>query len=191
MANKQTTITITHGNEAYGTIKGKFLKGSSLPREEAVRISTFFDAVTLGNRACKFAVSTNTGDAVAASGTFTFSAHSAASDTVVINGTTFTAESSGASGNQWNIGTTATQCATNLAAAINGSATAIVSGAVIATSSAGVVTVTALVTGQAGNMFTIAKGTDSGSVCTVSGAKLTGGAAATTVDGPNTYHAGV
>lgn len=111
-----------------------------------------------------------------ATGTFTFSAAATANDTVLINGVTFTAVASGATGNQWNVGASATATATNLAAAINASVTALVSGYVTATSALGVVTVKSVFYGTAGNMVTIAKGVDAGSVITVSGARLTGGA---------------
>lgn len=129
-------------------------------------------------------------DAVAAHGTFTFSAAASASDTVLINGVTFTGEASGATGNQFNVGVSATQTATNLAAAINGSATALVSGTVKATPALGVVTITAKTTGPSGNAITIAKGVDAGSVNTVSGARLTGGTADTGSQATATYHYG-
>lgn len=117
------------------------------------------------------------GNETFATGTFTFTGAASASDTVLINGVTFTAEASGATGNQWNIGLTATATAANLAAAINGSVTALVAGYVTATSALGVVTVSSAIPSISGNMATIAKGTDSGSVNTASGARLTGGAA--------------
>lgn len=117
------------------------------------------------------------GGSVQASGTFTFSAVASADDTVIINGVTFTAKASGATGNQFNIGADATASAANLAAAINASVTALVSGYVTASSALGVCTVTAVPYGIAGNTITIAEGVDAGSVITVSGARLTGGAA--------------
>lgn len=187
----QTNITITHGSETIGTIEGKLLKAASKPREEATHIRNFFDAAAIGQRSCKTTVQVTSGDQATASGTFTFSAHASASDTVLINGVTFTGETSGATGNQFNVGTTATLTASALAAAINASATALVSGTVVATSALGVVTITAAVSGLIGNAITIAKGTDSGSVNTVSGARLTGGANPTTLSAQNTYHTGL
>lgn len=115
--------------------------------------------------------------ATPASGTIVFSGAGAANDTVLINGVTFTAVASGATGNQWNVGASATASAANLAAAINASASALVSGHVSAVAAAGTVTITSKVRGVYGNAVTIAKGTDAGSVMTVSGARLTGGAA--------------
>lgn len=116
------------------------------------------------------------GNAVQASGTVTFSAAATANDQFIINGTTFTCVNSGATGNQWNKGTTATETAANLVIGVNASATALVTGQVVASSALGVVTITSLNYGVFGNSVTIAKGTDFGSVMTVSGARLTGGA---------------
>lgn len=111
-----------------------------------------------------------------ASGTIAFSGVSTANDTVLINGVTFTAVASGATGNQWNVGANATASAANLAAAINASATALVSSQVSASAASGTLTITSLNYGVYGNQCTIAKGVDAGSVMTVSGARLTGGA---------------
>jgi phage tail sheath gpL-like len=113
---------------------------------------------------------------VQASGTITFSAAATANDTLIINGVTFTAKASGAGANEFNVGLTATASATNLAASINASVTALVSGYVTASSALGVVTVTSAFYGTSGNQATIAEGVDSGSVITVSGARLTAGA---------------
>lgn len=191
MANKQTIITVTHGNEAYQTAKDLLLKPSSKPRQAMVWFSRFFDAVSLGNRSAKVAAYVTTGDQTTATGTFTFSGISTANDTILVNGVTFTAVASGATNNQFNVGTTATTQAANLVSAINASTTALVSGTVTASNLAGVVTVTAKVSGQVGNAITIAKGTDAGTVCTVSGARLTGGADPTTVSTTSTFRAGV
>ena len=187
----QTQITITHGNEQIGTIEYKLLKGASLPKEQAIALENFVQAAAAGTRQCSLTAQVTSGDQAAASGTFTFSGAASASDTVLINGVAFTAETSGATGNQWNIGSTATQTATNLAAAINGSATALVNNNVTATSALGVVTIHATSTDARGNTNTIAKGTDSGSVNTVSGARLTGGTNPTTSSAKNTYHYGL
>lgn len=116
------------------------------------------------------------GNAVPASGTVIFSAAATANDQFIVNGTTFTAVASGATGNQFNVGVSATASATNLKTAINASATALVSSQVLASSSVGTVTITSLDYGVFGNQCTIAKGTDAGSVMTVSGARLTAGA---------------
>lgn len=116
------------------------------------------------------------GSATAASGTVTFTGVGAALDTILINGVTFTARASGATGNEWNVGGSVTASATNLKNAINGSATALVNQHVVATSALGVVTITALNKGAGGNAITLAEGTDSTTAMAESGARLTGGA---------------
>lgn len=110
---------------------------------------------------------------VQASGTLTC-VSVVATDTATINGVAFTAVASGATGNQFNVGVDDTATALNLKNAINASATALVSGYVTATSALGVVTVTSAFYGLAGNMTTLAS---AGGTITVSGARLTGGAA--------------
>ncbi len=112
---------------------------------------------------------------VAASGTVIFSNAAQANDQVIINGVTLTAVASGATNNQWNIGTGASGSANGLVAAINASTTALINTQVTAAASSGTVTITADAYSYAGNSVTIAKGTDAGSVMTVSGARLTGG----------------
>lgn len=114
---------------------------------------------------------------VRASGTFTLSGNLTANDTIIINGVTFTAVASGATGNQFNIGGSAALTIVAAAAAINASATALVSGYITATAtSATVLTITSAFYGLAGNQCTIAEGVDGGTVITASGARLTAGA---------------
>jgi len=120
-------------------------------------------------------------NATQASGTVIFSDHASANDTFLVNGVTFTCVNSGATGNQWNKGANALASAQNLAAAINASATALVSSQVSAAAvdngdGTATVTITSLNYGVFGNQCTIAKGVDAGTVMTVSGARLTGGA---------------
>ena len=108
-------------------------------------------------------------DSVAASGTVTLSSH-AATNTVTINGVVFTAVASGATANQYNVGTDAVTAA-NLAASINASVTAKVQGYVVASAVSNVVTITAVRPGLSANMFTLAISAGG----SVSGAFLTGG----------------
>lgn len=112
------------------------------------------------------------GQATPASGTFTFSSI-ANTNTLSINGVTFTCVTSGATGNQFNVGASDTEAAANAAAAINASATALIAGYVTATSALGVVTITSVQRSITGNQTTITGGTH----VTASGARLTGGAA--------------
>jgi phage tail sheath gpL-like len=141
------------------------------------RIIRLLESVLSGNDLSPIVTSAVDDNATAASGTVTLSGAGAANDTILINGVTFTAQASGATGNQWNVGANATASAAAIAAAINGSASALVNQHVTATSALGVVTITAVNKGVFGNAVTIAEGVDGGSVMTVSGARLTGGAA--------------
>lgn len=183
MAQK-TIITITHGKEAAQSVKDLLCLSSGKPKMEAIKVARFFEAAAGGLRSCKFDVFAN---GVAATGTITFSGTGAANDTILVNGVTFTAKTSGATGNQWNVGASATASAANLAAAINASATALVSDHVTASAASGVVTITSKFNSVAGNAVTIAEGVDAGSVMAVSGARLTGGTNGTAV----TYRLGV
>lgn len=110
-------------------------------------------------------------DADKASGTLTFDTV-IATDVVTINGVDFTCQSSGATGNQFNVGANDTETAANAAAAINASATALVSDTVVASSNGAVLTITAKYPGEHGNAITIAS---VDSTITASGARLTGG----------------
>lgn len=107
-----------------------------------------------------------------ATGTLTFGSAGNATDTIVINGHTITQVASGATGPQINIGADATATALNLKNYLNQASVQALTG-VSATSAAGVVTLTALVGGTAGNSITT---TETGSTVTASGATLTGGA---------------
>lgn len=177
MAN-QSVILITH-DETAGKMQELIQTTDAKNKPLAnARLAKYVSAIGAGIRKATVEVDVAS---VKASGTFTFSGVTTANDTVLINGVTFTAVASGATGNQWNNGATASDSATNLAAAINASVTALVSGYVTASSVAGVVTVTAARPGILGNCITIAKGVDAGTVDTVSGARLTGGTAGTVV----------
>lgn len=112
---------------------------------------------------------------VAATGTVTLSSM-VATDTVTINGTVFTCVASGATGNQFNVGGTDTITATNLAAAINASATTTVKGCVTALSAAAIVTVTCTIPGNIGNTQTLAISAHG----SVSAARCAGGTEGTT-----------
>lgn len=112
------------------------------------------------------------GNEVAASGTFTLTSV-IATDACSVNSVTFTCVANGATANQFNVGLDDTATAVNLAAAINASVTALVTGVVRATASTNVVTITSAFYGLAGNQTAIAT---ADSTIVVSGARLTGGA---------------
>jgi hypothetical protein len=93
--------------------------------------------------------------AVQASGTITQTSTGAANgQTLTICGVTFTARTSGATGNEWNRNNTVATSATNLAAAINASTD--LDGIVTAEALEGVVTLTCVVPGLIGNGLVMA-----------------------------------
>lgn len=89
----------------------------------------------------------------------------------MINGVTFTAIASGATGNQFNVGVDDPTTAANAAAVINASASALIGGYVKATAALGVITVTAVSYGLSGNQATLVGSTN----IVASAARLTGG----------------
>lgn len=122
---------------------------------------------------------------VSATGTYTFTTNPTNGQTIILNGTTQTFVTSGATGNQTNIKGTAALTVAQLAVDLNAESTAGVSGILRGTYSSGaagslVLTVTgapfqanvAFFAPTAGNFYTLAAGTYGG---TVSGATLTGG----------------
>lgn len=112
------------------------------------------------------------GNAVRASATLTC-VSVIATNTVVINGVSFAAVNSGATGNQFVRSGTDSVTATNLAAAINASASALVSGYVTAVAASNVVTVYSVFYGIGGNQVTLTTG---GGTIAASTARLIGGA---------------
>jgi phage tail sheath gpL-like len=175
----QTKITITHDREATGDLQSQYITQVMSKEMQISQLQSLINAVGAGARNAQIALVIDDGNPVSASGTITLSGVGAANDTILINGVTFTAQASGATGNQWNVGASATLSAANIAAAINASASALVNQHVTASAASGVVTIRAAIAGLAGNAVTIAKGVDAGTVMTVSGARLTGGVAAT------------
>lgn len=179
----QTVITITH-DESTGTMQSR-LQGSD-KYEVAHRMANYIAGLMGGAYTCSMDLQVAEGNAAAATGTITFSGVGAANDTILINGVTFTAVASGATGNQYNIGGTATLTAASLASAINASASALVNQHVTAAAVTGVITLTAAKKGAAGNAVTLAEGVDANNHMAESGARLTGGTNATA----NTYSFG-
>jgi len=114
-----------------------------------------------------FSINSPTG--VKATGTLTLSGTGTAADTVTINGHLITMVASGAAGQQINVGASATATAQNLKTYINAHPAT----GVVATGSAAVLTLTALVGGVAGNAITT---TEVGTATAFGAATLTGGA---------------
>jgi hypothetical protein len=107
------------------------------------------------------ALSGGTNGPIAASNILTIaSGNMSAADTITIGSQVFTAETSGATGAQFNIGASALITAQNLAALINSYSTTVNLFSAVASlgaASAGVVTITCLYPGTVGNIITVTK----------------------------------
>ena len=161
------------GKTAGSDLTNKLIVLNNVSIANAFRnIGAWFESIGIGARSFNGAIFAGSGG-VRAFGTITISS-TGNGDTVVINGVTLTAETSGATGNnQFNIGGSDTQAAINLAALINSAtAPAKILGVVQATVSGKVVTITAVEPGAIGNIFTLV-GTGGN---TASGAVFTTGA---------------
>ena len=178
-----TTIIKITTNDANATMSDRLSADASRPRQFVNQLINYLGGCAAGSYAMSMDVQVNGGTLAPATGTFTGTSV-VATNTVTINGVTFTAVASGATGNQFNIGGTDTITMANLAAAVNGSVSALISGYVTATSASNVATVTAAHNGVLGNLVTIASG--QGTIV-ASGATLTGGTEATA----NVYHFGL
>lgn len=138
--------------------------------QAAVNLGNYIHSLPAGVRSANVKVLLG---AVAASGTLTGTSV-IATDVVIINGTSYTCVSSGATGNQFNVGASDTITMANLAATINASSDA--SGLYSATSAVNVVTVSAVVPGKIGNAITLVS---SDATIVASAGRLAGGAEGT------------
>jgi phage tail sheath gpL-like len=175
-------IQIIDESPSAASLSQKLNPGSRMPVANAV--ANHMMALASGSHAGSLQITVQNGDSAIAKATLTLSGV-VASDTCSVNGVSFAAVASGATGNQFNVGVSDTATAVNLAAAINASASAPVKGAVVASSSSTVVTVSAASAGLAGNGYAIAGGTG----ITASGSYLTGGANDSSV--ASLYHFGL
>jgi phage tail sheath gpL-like len=162
----QTMITMTHGSESQYDLEREILAEMPNRFQAGQKLMQYVRTLMSGAKRCKVQIGVNPG---VAAGTVTLASH-VATNTVTINGVVFTCVASGATGNQYNVGTD-TVTAANLAAAINASVTAKIAGYVTAVANGAVVTVTAVMPGLAANMFTLAISANG----SVSGATLSGG----------------
>lgn len=158
MAASKFVLVVTTTNDALTTFSeaGPNGSGSSLTTgagawETVHKIGAFLQSEAIGRGINIVYFDT----AVSASTTGTFTGSPSNADTITINGVVFTAVTSGATGNQFNIGSSVTANATNLAAAINASTTARIVNTVGATSALGVVTFFSIVPGSSGITTTI------------------------------------
>ncbi len=165
----KSILILTHG-ETSGTFRGYMNFSSTDPKGSLQNLINYLNGVKGGQRQ-PISIESRMGE-TAATATITSTGAATADETLVVNGVTFTAKASGATGNQFNLsGTVATQ-ATNIANAINNSSSAGVSN-VTASASLGVVTLTCDIPGTVGNGFTLS---ESMSNVAVSGSNFAGGA---------------
>lgn len=157
-------------DETQGNVEADLQAETGLIELAGAKLRDFFKRIASGMRPA--VVQTKTG-AVKATGTITLSSH-VATNTVTVNGITFTCVASGATGNQYNVGASDTLTAEALAAAINANTT--LDGMVVATAASGVVTLTALIPGEIGNAVTLAISANG----SVSAARMAGGTNGTT-----------
>lgn len=142
---------------------------SSLDTEGMIGLINYLQACVGGHESAAVDVQyTDSVAPVAASATITL--ESCATDTVTIGGVTFTGAAEPSGDEEFETDGDDTADAAALAAKINAHPT--VSKAVVATSAAGVVTVTCRVKGVVGNLITLAK---TGTTITLSDATLTDG----------------
>lgn len=94
--------------------------------------------------------------AVKAVGTIDFTANVAADDTITVNGTVFTFKSSGATGNQINVGSTLADSLDNMVTVLNASTVVGVALATYTENGTDTLTVTVDLAGDSGNDFTLA-----------------------------------
>lgn len=169
-------INVTSGKPAQDLVSN--FQAASDKKTMVIKVAQYLQSVGAGGQSAASStqppsVNIQVQDSmVKASGTFTLDTV-IATDAVSINGVTFTAVASGATGNQFNVGADDDETAANLAAAINASETALVDGYVTASSSGAVVTVTSAFYGLAGNQTAIAS---ADATITASGSYLEGGA---------------
>lgn len=186
-------LTVTHDvYDVAGDLQSKGITSQNGGIQHASWLQNHLNSIKSGQKNAQILTTIDDGNPIAATGTITFSGVSTANDTIVVNGVTLTAVASGATNNQWNVGSSASDQASKVAAAINASTT--LAGYVTAAAVGAVVTVSAVAEGILGNSVTLAKGTDAGSVMTVGGlsnGRLSGGTNATNSASTPTYGFGL
>lgn len=155
MASSKFVLVVTTANDG-NTTAGEIAPSTSVPGQSnttgAGAWQTVDDiAAFLQSEAIGRGINIRYFDtAVSASTTGTFTGSPSNNETITVNGVVFTAKTSGATGNQFNIGASVTANGDNLAAAINASTTAGIINVVSASNVAGVVTFSSVVPGEVG-----------------------------------------
>lgn len=165
----KSVMILTHGESSL-TFRS-LMDFNANNREENVRNLISYLQGVRGGAYDNLTVEARMGE-TAATATLTFTGAPTATETFTVNGVSFEAVASGATGNQFNIGGSVTATAANVVTAVNASSSAGVAN-VTASSSAGVVTFTCDVPGTVGNGFTLSEALTN---ATVSGANFSGGA---------------
>jgi hypothetical protein len=166
-------ITVNDATGYSGTdLSNRLGFSTSDPKGEANSLMNYISGLCGGAVEGKMTVSLSGSALVAATGTVTAASVQAA-DTITINGVVFTATSSAAAANEFNIGASNTTCAAAIVTSIAASTTALIQGFISASSALGVVTLTAIPSGVVGNAYTLAS--SSVGRLAVSAARLAGG----------------
>lgn len=164
MATIYAQLVIAH-DETTGNDQRDLYAETGYRELAAMKIEDFVRKCVTGVHPCNIRTRVNS---ALATGTITFSSQ-VATDTVTVNGTTFTAVSGAPTSSQYDISGGDTTGAASLATQINANTT--LAAMLTASAASGVVTLTTVVPGVMGNAITIAISAHG----SVSGARLTGG----------------
>jgi len=137
------------------TLRSQFVKETGAGAHQAALLANYFHSIAGGVKSASFEVNTGTANPVAASGTLTLTfASIVANDTMTIGKTVLTWKTTApANENEVQKLTDASISAANLVTAIN--AHSVLSGIVLASNVAGVVTITCKVQGEIGNQLAL------------------------------------
>lgn len=170
------------------TLSRKVATRAEDPQLAMTRLIEVFGAITGGSLPCKVTVGVEDDTGTISSNTITCDQSAATADDVVsIGGVDLTAKASGAATNEFNIGASDAEMATNLAGAIN--AASKLQQYITASAASGTVTVTANFPGSWCDLITCNSTVSSGAPFVFASATLTG-ANATQVADPITYSLG-
>lgn len=150
-------------------LQSQLLLGTGRNREALIALANYLKAVASGTEPANEIMAVI---GAASSGTLTFTGAPSNNQTFSLGGVTFTAKTSGAGANEFNIGGTVTETAANVAAAVNASVSNGVYGQVVATSSAGVVTFSASNMGVPETVITLTESLSNATVATFTGGSV-------------------